>query len=202
MTPDLATPIAAAAAGLATSLHCAGMCGPLACAVKAEPLRYHASRFIAYSLAGALCGGLGQSIVAVFKSTPMRIAPWAMALVLLALALGLEKKLPQPRWIAKLMLRARLRENLGFLTPLLPCGPLWLMLGVAAVSASAGRGALLLAAFVAGTIPLYALLQSSWLRAQGRLSPLWLIRAQRGLAFVAAALLVWRASLPSHVSCH
>lgn len=202
MMPELATPIAAAAAGLATSLHCAGMCGPLACAVKAKPVRYHASRFIAYSLAGALCGSLGQTVVALFKSAPLRVAPWAMALVLLALALGLEKRIPQPQWLAKLMLRARLRDNLGFITPLLPCGPLWLMLGVAAVSASALRGALLLAAFVAGTIPLYALLQSSLLRAQGRLSPLWLIRAQRGLAFVAAALLVWRASLPSDGCCH
>jgi sulfite exporter TauE/SafE len=202
MDISVATPVAAAAAGLATSLHCAGMCGPLACAVKADPLRYHASRFVAYSLAGALCGGLGQSVVALFKSAPLRIAPWAMVLVLLGLALGLEKKLPQPRWIARLMLRARLQQNLGFLTPLLPCGPLWLMLGVAAVSASALRGALLLGCFVAGTIPLYALLQSSWLKAQGRLSPLWLIRAQRALAMVAAALLVWRASLPSHASCH
>lgn len=202
MDTSLATPLAAAAAGLATSLHCAGMCGPLACAVKAEPVRYHASRFIAYSLAGALCGSLGQSVVALLKSQPMRIAPWAMALVLLALAFGLEKKIPQPRWVARLMLRARLRENLGFLTPLLPCGPLWLMLGVAAVSASALRGALMLAAFVAGTIPLYALLQSSLLRAQGRLSPLWLARAQRALAFTAAALLVWRASLPTDGCCH
>lgn len=198
MTADLATPLAAFAAGLATSLHCAGMCGPLACAVKAEPVRYHASRFIAYSLAGALCGGIGQSVVTLIKSEPMRIAPWAMALVLLMLALGLEKKLPQPRWVARLMLRARLRDTLGFLTPLLPCGPLWLMLGVAAVSASALRGSLLLAAFAAGTIPLFALLQTS-LR---RLPPIWLAHAQRTLAFAAAALLVWRASLPTDGCCH
>lgn len=202
MIADVATPLAAAAAGLATSLHCAGMCGPLACAVKADPVRYHASRFVAYSLAGALCGTFGGSVVAAMKSEPMRIAPWAMALVLLALALGLEKTIPQPRWLAKLMLRARLRQNLGLLTPLLPCGPLWLMLGVAAVSASALRGGVLLAAFVLGTIPLYALLQSSLLRAQGRLSPLWLARAQRTLAFAAAALLVWRASLPTDGCCH
>jgi hypothetical protein len=198
MSADLATPLAAFAAGLATSLHCAGMCGPLACAVKAEPVRYHASRLVAYSFAGALCGGFGQGIVALIKSEPMRIAPWAMALVLLMLALGLEKRLPQPRWVARLMLRARLRDTLGFLTPLLPCGPLWLMLGVAAVSASALRGTLLLAAFAAGTVPLVALLQTS-LR---RLPPLWLSRAQRTLAFAAAALLVWRASLPTDGCCH
>lgn len=198
MDADAATPIAAFLAGLATSLHCAGMCGPLACAVGAKPVRYHTSRFIAYTLAGALCGAVGQSIVTLFQSSPLRVAPWAMALVLVALAFGLEKRIPQPRWLAKLMLRARLRENLGFITPLLPCGPLWLMLGVAAISASAARGALLLAAFVAGTVPLFALFQSTF----RRLPPLWLARAQRALALVAAALLAWRAALPADACCH
>ena len=202
MTVTIATPLAAFAAGLAASLHCAGMCGPLACAVGAKPLRYHLSRLIAYPVAGALCGALGQTVVTLFHSAPLRIAPWAMAIVLLGLALGLEKRIPQPRWTARLMLRARLRQNLGFLTPLLPCGPLWLTLGVAALSSSALRGALLLGAFTAGTIPLFALLQSSLLRGQRRLSPLWLLRAQRGLAFIACILLVWRATLPNDGSCH
>jgi sulfite exporter TauE/SafE len=125
-----------------------------------------------------------------------------MAFVLLGLALGLEKKIPQPRWLGRFMLRARFQRNLGFLTVLLPCGPIWMMLGVAAVSASPLRGGLLLASFAAGTIPLYALLQSSVLRVQARLSPVWLFRAQRVLALAAAALLVWRASLPAGVSCH
>ena len=202
MNAAIATPMAAFAAGLATSLHCAGMCGPLACAVGAKPLRYHLSRLISYPLAGAFCGALGQTVVAIFRSTPLRIAPWAMAIVLLGIALGLEKRIPQPRWTARLMLRARLRQNLGLLTPLLPCGPLWLMLAVAAMSSSAISGAVLLASFTAGTIPLFALLQSSLLSGQRRLSPLWLIRFQRGLAFVACLLLVWRATLPNHGSCH
>jgi sulfite exporter TauE/SafE len=202
MNVALATPLAAFAAGLATSLHCAGMCGPLACAVGAKPLGYHVSRLISYPLAGAICGGLGQTVVSIFRSAPLRIAPWAMAFVLLGIALGLEKRIPQPRWSARLMLRARLRQNLGLLTPLLPCGPLWLMLGVAAMSSSALSGALLLAAFTAGTIPLFALLQSSLLTGQRRLSPLWLLRLQRGLAFVACVLLVWRATLPNDGSCH
>jgi sulfite exporter TauE/SafE len=198
MNADAATPIAAFLAGLATSLHCAAMCGPLACAVGAKPMRYHTSRFIACTFAGALCGAVGQSIVTLLQSSPLRVAPWAMALVLVALAFGLEKRIPQPRWLAKLMLRARLRENLGFITPLLPCGPLWLMLGVAAVTASAVQGALLLAAFVAGTVPLFALFQSTF----RSLPPTWIVRGQRTLALVAAALLAWRAALPADVCCH
>jgi sulfite exporter TauE/SafE len=198
---EVATPIAAFTVGLATSLHCAGMCGPLACAVGAKPLTYHGSRAIAYPLVGALCGGFGQVVSSFLDSPPMRLAPWAMVVVLLGIALGLEKRLPQPRWLKRLMIQARLRQNLGFLTPLLPCGPLWMMFGVAAVSASAVSGALLLLAFVAGTIPLYAFLQASVAHGQRRLSGQWLSIAQRSLAVVAAGLLVWR-TLSPHGCCH
>jgi sulfite exporter TauE/SafE len=72
------------------------------------------------------------------------------------------------------------------------------MLGVAVVCASAARGALLLAAFVLGTVPLYALLQSSF----RRLPPRWLAHGQRVLALLAAALLIWRAALPADACCH
>jgi sulfite exporter TauE/SafE len=202
MDVSFTTPLAAFAAGLATSLHCAGMCGPLACALRAKPIDYHLGRVVSYSLAGALCGALGQIVIAFLKSGPMRIAPWAMALVLIALAFGLEKRLPQPRWLSRFTLKSRLQRQLGLITVLLPCGPLWLMMGVAAVSASALSGAILTASFALGTIPLYALLQSSFWGAQRRLSPTWLVRAQRIISIAAAALLVWRASLPIDVSCH
>lgn len=202
MDANIATPLAAFAAGLATSLHCAGMCGPLACAVGAEPLRYHGSRFIAYSAVGGLCGALGQVLVTVLKSSPMRLAPWAMAVALVLLAFGAEKRLPRPEWANRLLFRARLRQNLGFFTLLIPCGPLWLMFGVAAMTGSAWRGALLLACFVAGTIPLYALFQTSLRSVQRRFSPLWIVRSQRLLALTAAGLLVWRAALPIGACCH
>jgi len=198
MDANVATPIAAFLAGLATSLHCAAMCGPLACAVGAKPVRYHVSRLIAYSAAGGLCGGVGEGLVALFQAPPLRLAPWALAVVLIGIAFRLDKRWPQPRWLATLLVRVRLRDNLGFVTPLLPCGPLWMMLGVATVSASAVRGALLLAAYVAGTVPLYALLQSSF----RRLPALWIYRGQRVLALLAAGLLVWRTALPAHACCH
>src|SRR5471032_3282956 len=57
-------------AGLVTSLHCAGMCGPLACAVMPAPSErvdaqtvssvYHVSRLAGYGLLGALAGGVGR----------------------------------------------------------------------------------------------------------------------------------------------
>jgi sulfite exporter TauE/SafE len=198
MDVNVATPVAAFLAGLATSLHCAVMCGPLACALGAKPARYHRSRMVAYSVVGGLCGGLGEGLAALFQAPPLRLTPWALAIVLIGIAFRLDKRLPQPRWLTAILLRARLRDHLGLLTPLLPCGPLWMMFGVAAVGASAVRGALLLAAFVLGTIPLYTLLQGSF----RRLPALWIYRAQRALALIAAGLLVWRATLPAHGSCH
>src|SRR5215207_2553032 len=160
MDVSLATPLAALVAGLATSVHCTVMCGPLACALRVRPAEYHGSRFISYSLAGALCGAAGQTVAAALQGSTARLVPWAFAIVLIVLGLGLEKRIPQPRFMAALLLRARLNRSLGWLTPLLPCGPLWLMLAAAAITGSWHGGALLMAAFVLGTMPLPWLLQA------------------------------------------
>jgi uncharacterized protein len=202
MDASILTPTAAFAAGLATSLHCAAMCGPLACALRVKPLEYHAGRLLSYTLAGALCGAAGQGVVTFFKGDTSHVLPWCLAAVLLLLGLGLEKRLPQPRFLSAWLLRARIHRTLGIFTPLLPCGPLWLMLGAAAVTGAWESGALLMAAFVAGTVPLPLLLQSQAARLQRRISPNLMRYTQQGIALVSAALLVWRASLPAHGCCH
>jgi len=76
------------------------------------------------------------------------------------------------------------------------------MLGAAAFTGSWWSGALHMASFAAGTIPLPLLLQSQALRMQGLISPQAARWTQQGLAFVSAGLLVWRAALPLHASCH
>jgi len=202
METEIITPIAALIAGLATSVHCTAMCGPLACAMRVRPAEYHATRFISYALAGALCGAAGQTVAAFLQGSTARIVPWAFAVVLIVLGFGLEKKIPQPQFMARLLVRARLNRTLGWLTPLLPCGPLWLMLGAAALTGSWTSGTLHMAAFALGTIPLPLLLQMQALRAQRRLSPRAARWMQQALAFGSAGILVWRASLPLHASCH
>ena len=202
MDTEIATPIAALVAGLATSVHCTAMCGPLACAMRVRPTEYHATRFLSYAIAGMLCGAAGQTGAAFFQGSTARIVPWTFAVVLVVLGLGLEKRLPQPRFIARLLLRARLNRSLGWLTPLLPCGPLWLMLGAVALTASWWSGALHMATFALGTIPLPLLLQTQALRVQRGISPQAARWMQQALAFISAGLLVWRAALPLHASCH
>jgi sulfite exporter TauE/SafE len=107
------------------------------------------------------------------------------------------------RWLFKLRLRtAALPRNqvailLGAVTPFLPCGPLYLMLGVALVSGAALTGAQVMASFALGTIPLFALAQVSALHWQGSLAPRAQQWTRRGLALGAALLIGGRAVLHS-----
>ena len=202
MDTSLVTAAAAFAAGVATSLHCAGMCGPLACAVGVNPVRYHLSRLLSYGLMGALCGSLGGAVVKVWDFGAMRIFPWIMVGVLVALAMGLEKRIPQPRWAARLLIKARLGQNLGLLTVLIPCGPLWLMLGVAGASGAAWSGAMMMGAFVLGTLPTFIMVHATYRTLQTRLPSTWLGAGQRLVALGAAGMLAWRAALPIGSCCH
>jgi sulfite exporter TauE/SafE len=202
MEGSIATPLAALIAGLATSLHCTAMCGPLACALRVRPWEYHLTRLVSYTLAGALCGALGQGIAAFLQGNAARFVPWLFALVLILLAFGLEKRIPQPRFVARLAFRARIHRSLGWLSPLLPCGPLWLMFGVAALTGNWQMGALHLAAFALGTIPIPLILLAQAQRMQRRFSPAVVRWTQRTMALGAAALLIWRTALPLHECCH
>jgi sulfite exporter TauE/SafE len=178
------------------------MCGPLACALRVRPVEYHLSRFISYSIAGVICGAAGQTVAAALQGSTARIVPLTFALVFIVLGLGLEKRLPQPRFGASLLFRARLNRSLGWLTPLLPCGPLWLMFGAAAITGSWWSGALHMASFAVGTIPLPLLLHTQARRILTHFPPSAARWMQQTLAFGSAGLLVWRAALPLHASCH
>ncbi len=198
----MTTPFAAFVVGLVTSLHCAVMCGPLVCALRVRPAEYHLGRLVSYTAVGALAGAAGSGVAGFFKGNVSHFLPWILAAVLLLIGLGLEKRLPQPRFFSALLLRLRLQRSLGWLTPLLPCGPLWLMIGAAAVAGSWHAGAVLMASFVAGTIPLPWLVQAQAANLQRRFSPFALRWTQQGIALVSAALLIWRATLPIYASCH
>ena len=54
MNVSLAPPLAALAAGLATSVHCTAMCGPLACALRVRPAEYHLGRLGSYTIVGGI----------------------------------------------------------------------------------------------------------------------------------------------------
>lgn len=202
-------------AGLVTSLHCAGMCGPLACAVMpaarddADPQTvstvYHVTRLLGYGALGALAGGIGRLPLAFLSDDVVRYLPWLLVLFFIAVAIRFDQRLPRfpvlgraYGWVAghlrgaKNRSRLRAAAALGLATPLLPCGPLYFLISLAMLSGSALHGAETLLAFGLGTVPLLWFAQTNyhWLRL--KLGPVWLARAQTTLALVVAGILAWR----------
>ena len=186
------TTFAAFLEGLGTGAHCALMCGPLACAVRVRALEYHGSRVVAYTLLGGAFGGVGEWLLGSLQKGPVRFAPWVLLAVFVMMALGWERRLPVPAFVERLRTRAKLDRNLGWLTPLIPCGPLWLMLGAAAASGSAVGGGLLLLCFGLGTVVLYVAIQGGVLHLLRRVSPQRLRYLQGGLLWCATGVLAWR----------
>jgi sulfite exporter TauE/SafE len=205
------SPSTAFVAGLVTSLHCAGMCGPLACwLTPTKPGEdaatvysvYHCTRIFAYGVLGAVAGAVGQGPLALFSSGSLRYAPWALVLFFVAVALRWDKKLPRSGFLAgqwlkvQAWLRGRSRLStaavLGTATPLMPCGPLYFVAALAALSGSALRGAEFMLAFGLGTLPLLWVVQANFGWVRVRLSPTWMTRLQVTLALAAALVISWR----------
>jgi sulfite exporter TauE/SafE len=210
----ISTPAAAFVAGLVTSLHCAGMCGPLACMMapakddQSDPFTvatiYHGARLAGYTTLGALAGGLGRMPLAFAGDWALLLLPWTLVLFFVVVGLRLEKHFPrfaaltrlQWRLQAALRGRSRLRVAavMGFATPLLPCGPLYFLLAISAFRGTALRGAEFMLAFGLGTVPLLWIVQANYGRFRLKLSPVWLARLQAGLALITALVISWRLS--------
>lgn len=206
------TPAAALVAGLVTSLHCAGMCGPLACLLSpgsgakddavTMQATYHGSRLAAYLALGLVAGGLGSAPLRWMEAPVARMLPWLMVGYFLAVALRLGSRLPRLALLSRVQLRLRtwrLGRNgwqvaavMGAATPLLPCGPLYFLVALSSLAGSAAHGAELMLAFGLGTVPLLWAVQMhhGWLRA--RLTPAGMTRMQQGIAVLASGVLLWR----------
>ena len=208
----LDTSAAAFIAGLVTSLHCVGMCGPLACSwavargTNSTFLRdtalYHGARLTAYGIVGAVAGTLGTLPKEWLQHRGIAMFPWLLVIVFVLVGIGADAWLPKPAFLTKPMARLRMKamqfgsaaraSALGLATPLLPCGPLYMMFGLALANGSAARGAEFSVSFGLGTLPLLALAQTQLHRIGVKLSPVALKRVQRGLALAAAIVMAWR----------
>lgn len=205
--------VAAAVVGVASSLHCFLMCGPLSCAglVGRTVSRrsrwkaitsYQLGRIASYTFVTALLGAAGGAAASVLAVQIRPYLPWVMAAVLVATAFDLGKKLPGipglrsvAAWLGRLSapLSAPARSGvIGALTPLLPCGLLYGILAASILSGSAAGGAAVGFGFSLGSAPalLAAQLQTGWMRKLPRWSALVI---QRGVPLAAAAMIVYRA---------
>jgi sulfite exporter TauE/SafE len=159
--------------GLAGSLHCAGMCGPLVLAIPGTPgnfavqftgkLAYNGGRIITYAILGLLFGLFGQMIgLAGFQRWVSIAAGAAILLSLLAWPLrNATALIARPVNLLKAALGKLLKQRgvtaqfgFGLLNGLLPCGLVYIACAAAAATASGIAGMQYMLIFGLGTVPM------------------------------------------------
>jgi uncharacterized protein len=164
--------------GLLTSLHCVGMCGPLALALPvvgkqrssyvAGRVLYNLGRTVTYAAMGLLIGALGQAVSLGGYQRWISVSVGAVLLIGLVLI--------YTGWLNHLFgqfgvlhVFARLQSAwsrgfknrsyagffvLGLINGLLPCGPVYVALAAAAATGNAITAVLFMFVFGLGTLPL------------------------------------------------
>lgn len=168
--------ITALVMGAVGSLHCVGMCGPLALSlpvVTPNPsgrmfytLLYNMGRVVTYATMGAVLGIIGASFALVGFQQALSIIAGLLILFYLVW--------PQSKWLLISNSRVQhffevIRNNLsklfyrknyhsvffiGLLNGLLPCGLVYMAIAGAVSTASVVKSSLFMAAFGLGTLPL------------------------------------------------
>lgn len=163
--------------GLASSLHCVGMCGPIAFSLGLNPenkfdftfrnLTYQFGRVTTYSFLGAVLGILGYSISFAGLQNPLSIFVGIMMILMALLPKNLGANNLGMKSFSRLMYKIKTglgkflrRKNYsslyitGLLNGLLPCGAVYAALTGSMAMGSIGGGALFMMCFGLGTIPL------------------------------------------------
>ena len=166
--------------GLGGSLHCVGMCGPLMFGSLLgkngqgfrvnDFLLYHSGRIGIYAIWGLVFGLIGTSVkwFGIQQNISLSLGIGILAVLLLVKLFPKAEKVISdaivPRFIrARLIpyLNAHFRASsfmAGLLNGLLPCGLVYVALAGATASQDALRGAVFMAFFGIGTLPLLAAL--------------------------------------------
>ena len=180
MPIDLMVLVAAFASGLLGTVHCAAICGGIATGLSGgqrdglwAAALPNLGRVLGYALAGAIVGGLGSGLLGIARIPALGIAMRAMVGIVLVIAglrlLDRTHRLPAFgggagarlwQWLAPLRARAWPADTagkrllLGLVWGWMPCGLSTTLLTAAWLQASAAHGALTMAAFGLGTLPL------------------------------------------------
>jgi uncharacterized protein len=196
--------------GLVGSLHCAGMCGPLALALPlagssragflAGRAAYNLGRILTYCLLGVVFGLVGQTLllagvqrwvsialgVALLAGliTSRRVALWHPVTALVNWLKSRMSVLLRQRSLVSLLL-------LGLLNGLLPCGLVYVACAGATATGNLLSGAQYMAVFGTGTVPMMLAISLS-----GRLVPMSLrLQLRKAIpvsVFLLATLLILR----------
>ncbi|HET7671162.1 MAG TPA: sulfite exporter TauE/SafE family protein, partial [Burkholderiales bacterium] len=165
--------------GIASGVHCVGMCGGFVAAFNGIPIRkvetrrwrrlalFNAGRITSYCAAGALAGFLGGQLTFALGAQTVLYVAANLLLVLIGLHLagafsGIEK-IGLPLWRRLQPHAARAMGGNAYVAGLfwgwLPCGLVYAALALAALAGGAAAGAAAMAAYGIGTLP--------WLLAAG-----------------------------------
>jgi sulfite exporter TauE/SafE len=161
-------------AGLAGSIHCVGMCGPLALSLPFSRfskyqkwlaiILYNLGRVGAYSTIGLIVGLLGRGINWFGLTQIISIVLGAIILVSVVLPRLLKKKsIHMPAWINRYQINALqylMKKQtvgwmflVGIMNGFLPCGLVYMAVAAALVAGSVGNAMLFMIFFGIGTIP-------------------------------------------------
>ena len=162
--------------GLLTGFHCIGMCGPIAISLPLHNLRwldktmaaliYNLGRVVTYSVLGALFGLLGQGFVIAGFQQWLSIIVGVLMILSALFPLFLDKMIAKsPLYSIVGSIKAKLgllfgKQSykalfyIGLLNGLLPCGPVYVAIGMSLAAGSSFAGAMYMAVFGMGTIPI------------------------------------------------
>ncbi|ASO05578.1 sulfite exporter TauE/SafE family protein [Arenibacter algicola] len=198
--------------GLMGSFHCVGMCGPIAFMLPVDhnkPARklfqvflYHIGRLTSYSLIGLIFGFLGKGLYVFGLQQRLSIIIGVLMIVIILIPYKTFGKynFSKPIYSFLTKIKSRLGKELqkkspdtfltiGFLNGLLPCGLVYMAVFGSIATANPWLGALFMALFGLGTIPLMttavyfgSMLKGSAKKSVQRLIPVFVILV--GLLFI------------------
>jgi sulfite exporter TauE/SafE len=163
--------------GLLGSLHCVGMCGPIAMALPLtakekskvifQSFLYNLGRMTTYATMGLILGLMGWGIALAGYQKAFSIGLGALLIITAIFSISIEQKLFSNsvfrrgfNWVkTKLSKALSIKGNasafkIGLLNGILPCGLVYIALAGAVASGTAIKGAIYMAAFGLGTLPM------------------------------------------------
>lgn len=160
--------------GFVSSLHCLGMCGPLALLLPGANrstaqllmggLVYNAGRILTYTLLGLFLGWVGQALVMADLQQAVTLILGILLVIGVLLGFNLDQRLNRWPWLTRwshflqiqfqrLLVRRQHRFYFGLLNGLLPCGMVYLALAGALSMQDLWSGAAFMLFFGLGTLP-------------------------------------------------
>lgn len=163
--------------GIMGSLHCIGMCGPIAFMLPVDRTNnykklgqifvYHCGRLLAYGVIGLVFGLLGKGLYVFGLQQKLSIAIGTLMIILALIPYKTLNRYPLSKVVHRIIskVKNRLGQELkkkstdtfltiGFLNGFLPCGLVYMALFGAIAMGSVAEGSLYMISFGLGTIPL------------------------------------------------